>query len=103
MHYQSEAQYMYEQEIGDDIEDEDSFDLLKDVYKKELSQATDKKIVDKLLHHHYAKDYINNIVPNRRFPAYTIAESIRKRGYKMSVKQRQALINVLAHCLASVG
>lgn len=101
MHYQTEADYLDELHIGDDIEDDGfMFEYLRNKNKEDLAKVTDKKLIDKILHYHHARDMINNIVGNGRFKAYDIAKGIKNRGYKMTDKQRQALINVFAHFMA---
>lgn len=101
MNYESEAQYMYVQQIGDDIEDDGfAFEWERDINKRDLSEVTDKKLIDKILHCHPHRHIINSIVGNGRFKAYDIAKGIKNRGYKMTLKQRQALINVFAHFMA---
>lgn len=73
------------------------FEFYKSIQKDRLDKVPDVKLLNKILHEQHNKDYINNIVPNKRFPAYTIAERLSKSNKALTTNQRRALINVLSH------
>ena len=99
-----EADYDYDNMIGDDIpRSREDFLFSRKLEKNCLSQVTDIKLLNKIVHEAHAKNYINNIVPNGRFKAYDIAKDLQPRikaGGKLTKKQREALENVYAHYLA---
>lgn len=99
-----EANYDYDNAIGDDIPNiRDDFIFLRDLEKERLKTLTDIKLLNKILSEGPYKKHIDEIVPNNRFKAYTIARNLQpkvKDGQKLSKKQREAFENVYAHFLA---
>lgn len=73
------------------------FDWYKSIEKDRLNKMTDVKLLNKILHEKKNRNFINNIVPNRKFPAYTIAEKLSKSTGELTANQRRALTNVLSH------
>lgn len=91
-------------DLGEDLEltlAKSDFKWIKGIYKEQLETVTDEKLLNKILHEVGNKHIINNIVPNKRFQAYNIAQGLKKKGQALTTKQRSALINVFSHYLAS--
>ena len=97
----NEEMFPYLGEEYEIVQAKDNLKLMKSIYKKELKKVTDEKLLNKIVHEKRNKHVINNIVPNKKFPAYTIAAKLKESGNPLSEKQRTALINVFAHYLAS--
>ena len=103
----AEADYDYDNHVGDDTPfTQDDFRFLVSLEKTCLSKLTDIKLLNKILSEGRNRRMIDNIIPNRRFRAYAIAQSLQPKvaqGKKLTPKQRKALENVYAFYLANAS
>ena len=103
----AEADYDYDNHIGDDIPfTQDDFRFLVSLEKTCLSKLTDIKLLNKILSEGRNRRMIDNIIPNRWFWVYAIAQSLQPKvaqGKKLTPKQREALENVYAFYLAKAS
>lgn len=69
-------------------------------FRIELMQLNDEDLLDSVLS--FKRYDLNNEVPESNFPAWDIANRLRKNNYDMSKKQRDGLINTTSHHCANL-
>lgn len=65
--------------------------------KEKLQKVSDDVLLIKYEAEARHSEFLNEVVPGNNFPAFDVALKIKKNGWTMSPKQREALENVLAY------
>lgn len=79
---------------------EDGIREARENYKKELSTINQKLLFLKYEAEARHSEILNTIVDNNKFRAFDIAINVKESGAPLTVRQREALENILAYYYA---